>query len=185
MRLPDPLELEGTNASDYGTQYVGGCPTCGLGGKPIGDVLVDRKLVKKYKVGNVRPDIYVSEEFKEIIEESNLTGVNFVGQMQDYKDREMPKYHVVRINHTLPPMSDSAWLNHTDGASYKECGHNVVYLQSDVQYEKEKLDGAKDFNLSSEYIDNFRLREIIVSAKVRKIFKEHKVFSFFFPVTLL
>ena len=185
MYIPDPLELEGTDASDYGTQYVGGCSTCSLGGRPVGDVLVDRKFVKKYKIGNVRPDIYVSEELKKIIEDNNLTGVGFIGEMKDYKGREMPKYHIMRIGSILPPMSDSTWLNYTGGASYKECGHNVVYLQSDVQYEKEKIENAKDFNLSTEYINNFRLQETIVSARVRKIFKEHKIYSFFFPVAIL
>ena len=185
LNIPYPLELEGTYASDYGTQYTGGCPSCGLGGKPAGDVLVDRKFVKKHKIGNVCPDIYVSEEIKNLIESNNLTGISFTNRMKDYKGREMPEYYIMDIQSILPQMSSSTWLNYTDGASYEECGHNVVYLRSDVQYEKEKLDGALDFNLTEEYIDNYRLREIIVSAKVRKLFKEHKIYSFFFPVAIV
>ncbi len=185
MLIPDPLEVEGVSAFNYGTQYEGGCPICCLGGKPVGDVLVDRKFVKKYKIGNVRPDIYVSEELKEIIESNILTGVSFNHEMRDYKGRKIPKFYIMSIHNVLPPMSNSTWLDSTGGAKFKDCGHNVVYLHSDVQYEKEKLEDAKDFNLSMEYINNFRLQEIVVSSQVRKIFKEHKIFSFFFPVALL
>lgn len=38
-----------------------------------------------------------------------------------------------------------------------------------MQYEKEKLANAKDFNLTCEYLDGWQVRYIIVSAKVRNI----------------
>ncbi len=46
-------------------------------------------------------------------------------------------------------------------------------------------ESALDFNHSTEYINNFRLRRIIVSAKVRKLFKEHKIYAQYIPVTIL
>ena len=91
------------------------------------------------------------------------------------------------IKNVLPPMASSTWLIHDEYSHrwYEDCGHQVVYLRSDVQYEKEKLEGALDFNLSAEHVDNYRLQEIIVSAKVRKLFKQHKVHAGFFPVAIL
>lgn len=185
MIIPDSLELEGTDASDYGTRYKGGCLVCGLGGIPIENVLIDRKLVKKYKIGSVRPNLYVSKEFKEVLESNNLTGVSFNHEMKDYKGRDMPKYYIADIPNILPPMSNSTWLESNGGSRYKECGHQVIYLRSDIQYERDKLKNALDFNLSQEYVDNFRLRVIIVSAKVRKLFMQNKVHAGFFPVAIL
>jgi hypothetical protein len=62
LSIPSPLELEGTDASDYGTLYSDGCPFCGMGRKPIGDILVDRKFLRKYKIGCLHPEIFVSED---------------------------------------------------------------------------------------------------------------------------
>lgn len=187
MRLPEPLELEGVTAAYYGTQYKGGCPHCGLGGKSVGNVLVDRKFIRKCRMGILFPDIYVSEEVRRIIETNGLTGVSFDSEVRDYKEREMPKNYVMSIHHVLPPMSTSTWLcpDEYPDRRFAECGHQVLYRRSDIQYEKEKLKNAMDFNLSAEHINNFRLQDIIVSAKVRKVFKAHKIYSFFFPVALL
>lgn len=187
MRIHSPLQLEGTDAGDYGTQYSGGCPYCGLGGKPIGDVFVDRKFIKKYSIGTLYPDIFVTEPIKNLILENNLTGVSFECEVKDYKGREMPKNFVMNIHNVLPTMSDCAWLiknPHID-KRYEKCGHQVVYHRSDAQYEREKLSAALDFNLSHEYVDNFRLQVIIVSARVRNLFKKNKIQAVFFPVTIL
>ena len=191
MRILSPLELEGTDAADYGTQYEGGCPnpTCRLGKKLAGNALVDRKFLnhKKWDIGTLRPDIYVSGKLKELICSNEFTGVSFNHEVKDFKGREMPKYYVMEIQNVLPPMAQSTWLIRDEYVHqcYKECGHQVVYLRSDMQYEKNKLGNISDFNLSTEYVDNFRLQEIIVSSKVRKLFIQHKVHSGFFPVAIL
>ena len=191
MRILSPLEIEGTDAADYGTQYDGGCPnpTCRLGRHLVGDVLVDRKFLnqKKWDIGTLRPDIYVSEKLKDVIVSNNLTGVSFEHEVKDFKGRKMPSFHVMDIETVLPPMATSAWLCHDEYTHkwYGQCDHQVIYLRSDVQYEKEKLEVAKDFNLSTEYVDNYRLQVIIVSARVRKLFQQGKVHAGFFPVALL
>ena len=99
----------------------------------------------------------------------------------------MPSFHVMDVETVLSPMASSTWLIRDDYEHkwYKDCGHQVVYLRSDVQYEAEKLKDAKDFNLSYEYVDNFRLRVIIVSARVRKLFQQHKIHAGFFPVAII
>jgi len=187
MSIPTPLELEGTKASDYGTQYSGGCPYCGLGGKPVSDVLVDRKFMKRYKIGTLYPDIFVSEELKELIESNNLTGVSFDHEVKDYEGREMSKFFTIDIHHVLPPMSDSAWLikDEYSDRRYDVCGHSVIYLRSDIQYERKKLVEVRDFNLTNEFVNNSRLRQIIVSARVRQIFKHNKIYAGFFPVAII
>jgi len=185
MHVSDPLELEGTNAASYGTQYEGRCEYCGLGGRLAGDVLVDRKFVRKHKIGCLYPDIYVSAEIKAIIEGEGLTGVSFEHRVRDYKGRELPELYVMSIHNVLPPMSDATWLIEDVDPWNKECGHHTLFLHSDVQYEREKLSGAKDFNLSKEYVNNYRMQEIIVSARVREVFKKHKIYAGFFPVALL
>lgn len=191
MRILSPLELEGTDAADYGTQYEGGCPnpTCRLGKKLVGDVLVDRKFLnqKKWDIGTLRPDIYVSEKLKNLICSYRFTGLSFKHEVRDFKGREIPKYYVMEIQNVLSPMAPSTWLI-SDKYShpwYEECGHQVVYLRSDIQYEEDKLESALDFNLSTEYVDNFRMQEIIVTSKVRKLFMQHKIHAGFFPVAIL
>lgn len=191
MDVMMPLEAEGTEASDYGTQYEGGCPNpkCRLGKKLVGDVFVDRKFLKnvnKRDIGTLIPDIYVSERLKNLIHKEKLTGISFPSKVKDFKGREMPDFYVAEIGHILPPMAGSTWLiSDAYHPMYKDCEHQVLYLRSDVQYEKSKLIGAKDFNYSAEHVDNYRLRVLIVSAKVRNIFRENKIRAWFSPVAIL
>ncbi|MDF2804188.1 MAG: hypothetical protein K0S61_4093 [Anaerocolumna sp.] len=188
MRILSPLEIEGTDASDYGTKYEGGCPnpSCRLGKKLIGDVLVDRKFMK-WDIGSLRPDIYVTKKLKEVIFSNKCTGVLFEKMVKDFKNREMPEFFVMEINNVLAPMSSSTWLvSDSKGiGTTKECNHQIIYLRSDLHYEREKLEGALDFNMSVEYVDNFREQEIIVSNKVRKLFIQHKIHAAFFPITVI
>ena len=185
MCIAVPLELEGVHADYFGTRYEGRCPNCDFGGTPIGNILVDRKFVKKCKIGWLYPNIVVSREVRDFIESNELTGVSFGERVLDYKGREIPELYVMNVHHVLPPMSESTWLVKSGVARYQKCGHDVVYLRSDIQYEKEKLDGALDFNLTAEFVDNYRSPELVVSARAKKLFKEHRIFSFFRPITLL
>ncbi|MBQ6700824.1 MAG: hypothetical protein IJM98_09230 [Oscillospiraceae bacterium] len=181
-----PTELEGTTEKSYGTVLDGGCPCCGVGNVAVGDVLIDRKLMKKCKIGCLIPDYVVSKEVKEIIENNGLTGVTFEKKVKDFKNREMDDFYVMNIKNILPPMSKTTWLNEQeleDGC--KICGYRTTYLESDIQYESEKLDNAFDFNLTKEYVNNDWNRYLVVSAKVRKVFKENKIRVGFKPVTLL
>ena len=187
LSLSTPLEREGTTPADYGTQYIGGCPHCGLGQHLAGEVLIDRKFIIKHQIGRLYPEIFVSKEIKTLIQESGFTGVSFPYEVRDFKGRAMPEYYVMTIESTLPSMSLSAWIFPTDypHQRYEKCGHQIKYHKSDSQYEREKLKNAKDFNLSCEYLNNFRMQKIIVSARVRKFFKEHKISVGYVPVTLL
>ncbi len=181
-----PNELEGTDESCYGTELIGGCPSCGVGSKSNGTIFVDRKLMKKCTFGYLLPDYVVSKEVKEIIEANSLTGVTFEKRVKDYKGREMDDFYAVNFENTLPPMSEKTWLvEYQEEYCCKTCGHCTTYLRSEIRYEREKLQNALDFNLAKEYVDNWDTQEIIVSAKVRKVFKENKIRIRFDPITLL
>jgi len=186
MSVATPLEREGTTSSYYGTRHEGGCPSCGLGKKPTGDVLVDRKFLKGKQIGCLYPELFVSEDVKTLIERQGFTGVSFSGMVRDYKDREMSGYYVMHVHHILPPMSDSTWLYPAKHVSLKQqCEHHIVYLRSDIQYEKEHLHDACDFNLTREYLDNFRMQKIVVSRRVRECFQKAKIRVGYFPIVLI
>lgn len=183
-----PLELEGTFASSYGTQYQGRCPHCHRGGTLVGNLLVDRKFVKNKKFGTLFPDWFASEETKIIIEANQLTGVSFGDLVLDYKGREIDRLYSVHFDNVLPPLSKKTFLEPSDLPSKlcKECGSQVVYLRSDLQYESEKLEGAKDFNVTAEKLDNYYMPCIVVSAKVRDVFKKGGIRpARFDPIALL
>lgn len=178
-----PLELEGTNSFDYGTKKIGGCPYCGLGAKTDGDILIDRKYIRKTLIGNVIPDFIVSELVKDIIDGNELSGVMFKQSVRDWKGREMPNFYAMHMS-PLPPLSNSTWLN-PNGFPHKTCGHEIVYLQSELRYEEDKLSGAKDFNITEELVDNWLIPSLVVSAKVRQVFRNNKIRVFFRPVTVI
>lgn len=186
MRILSPLESEGTNAADYGTQYRGKCVSCGVGGEVDGPVLIDRKLLNKrnWDIGNLRPHIYVTEKLRKIFVQNDFSGISFDHEVLDYRGREMKKNYVLSIHNILPKMDETTWL-FPNGIPCKECGYQSFYLRSDIQYHKNKLQNAKDFNLTLELVDAFRQPEIVVSARVRRICKENKIYAGFTPITIV
>ena len=183
--LPCPLELEGTHPVDYGTKYEDGCLHCGLGATPVGDVYVNRRFIKKRRMGNLAPGFFVSKDVKEILEEHKLTGISFDRRLRDYKGREFDEYYIMTIHNVLPPLSKTTLLK--PGRLINEtCGHRITYLQSDLQYESEKLADALDFNLTQEYLNNWKEQYIVLSARARQILRKNRVFVHYYtPVALL
>ena len=176
------LELEGTYLTHYGTKYDDRCEQCGFGGTLTGDALIDRKFMRKAVLGLATPEYFVCEDLKNAIEDSGLTGLKFEHEIKDYKGRDMPKYYVMSFQNVLPPLSESTWLN---VYSTEECGHSIIYLQSDLQYEKEKLADAMDFNITAERVNNDKMPEIVISAKARKFLQANRIFCRYIPVALL
>ncbi len=179
-----PLELEGTSSADYGTKHQDSCQDkfCRMCGELVGDVYVDRKFMKNKKFGTLYPDLFVSEEIQNVIEEAELTGVKFGGLVKDYKGREMKdKYYVMHITSILPPLSQSTWIEESSTCSF---GHTTRYLRSDLMYEREKLANAQDFNLTCEHLNNDFLQEIVVSTKVKKVLSKYRL-MFREPICIL
>lgn len=186
MRIYSPLESEGSIASDYGTQCVGGCPHCGLGKETKGDVFVNRRFMKKRGIFSLRPDIVASPDVKWLIESEEFTGITFDTCLKDYKNREIDEYHCAKIPNVLPEMDKSTWLIvKYEDPRYKKCGHHVRYLLSDIKYNRHSLEHATDFNLSCEYVNNFRERCVVVSKRVRDVFLKNKVKVKFNPVQII
>ena len=177
MILSCPLYYEGTCASDYGTKYTGGCPFCGLGKKRVGDIFVDRKYMKKRGFFTLRPDIVVSSEIKALIEAQQFSGVTFDGLVKDFKNREMDiTFYGTEIQTVLPETDESTWFQiEKTYAGFSKCGHWRKYVRSPLKYNRHSLDNAKDFNLTCEYVDIEREREIIISKKVRDVFLQQKL----------
>ncbi len=176
MGISCALEGEGTSAASYGTRYTNCCPECNIGGTPVGDILVDRKFVKKYGIASLKPDIFVSKQIKWLIESNNLTGVRFENMVKDYKGREIPEYYGMSIDNILSPADKKTWFTFDPPAKEcKQCGIKVPYLHSDFYYKKTDLEGLNDFNLTYEFINNFSERSMIVSKKVKEIFRKNKV----------
>lgn len=178
-----PLELEGTDSFDYGSKPVGGCQKCGYGSRVDGKVLVDRKLIRKTKIGNILPDFIVSQEVKDIIEANELSGVVFKQNVVDWKGREMAPFYTMHMS-PLPPLNSLTWL-YPNGFPCKTCGHETTYCLSELRYEAEKLIGAKDFNMTSELVDNRHLPRLVVSAKVRKVFNANGIRCGYKPIVLI
>lgn len=176
------LELEGTYLTHYGTKYDDRCEQCGFGGTLTGDALIDRKFMRKAVLGLATPEYFVCEDLKNAIEDSGLTGLKFEHEIKDYKGRDMPKYYVMSFQNVLPPLSESTWLN---VYSTEECGHSIIYLQSDLQYEKEKLADAMDFNITAERVNNDKMPEIVISAKARKFLQANRIFCRYIPVAVI
>lgn len=183
LELPCPTELDGISLKDFGNVYEDACPVCRFGTTLRGDVLVDRKYPKKYKMGVIPTEVYMSEEIKSLAEEHGWTGISFDRKLVDFKGREMADFYVPDFSNVLPPMSETAWFN--PQTPCRSCGHRTLYVDSDYQYERGKLSQAKDFNLTHEYINNDEMRQIIVSARVRKILQQNKIYCWYFPVSLI
>lgn len=182
LYLPCPTELDGVSLRHFGNVYEDACPICGIGGKLHGNVLVDRKYPKKYKMGIIPTEVYMSEELKTLAEEHGWTGISFERKLVDFKGREMANFYAPDFNNVLPPMSETSWFN---PQTLRSCGHRTLYVDSDYQYEREKLSQAKDFNLTHEFINNNEMQQIIISARVRKVLQQNKIYCWCFPVLLI
>lgn len=185
LRMPHPLELEGTSAKSYGTEYGHICPECGAKENVVGDVFVDRKFIKNKSFGTFDPEIYVSEAVREIFEANHLTGITFGPEVLDYKRRDMPRHYVMRINSILPAISPTTWTAPFSDMMEKKCRHNPISLKSDLQYEADKLEQAMDFNYTSEYFTRESLRLVVISAKVRRVLIQNKIKAWYEPVLVL
>ena len=184
MRLLSPLEKEGTSALDYGTAYENECPICHLGGTPLADVCVDRKFIRpNASIGHLLPDIFVSDEVKNLIVAHGLTGVTFQHKVIDWKKRELKPISVMSVHNRLPPMHETVWKDNESICAM--CGRRSFFIRSEIRYKEADLQNTMDFNITQEYLDAWKIPAIIVSAKVRKCFIKNKVRAGFIPITIL
>lgn len=184
IRLPYPLELEGMIPFEFGTKYKDRCEECGFWTESVNEMLIDRKFMKRWKIASADGHNFLTEDIKRIFDENGLTGINYIGDVKDYKGRDMEPFKLFSCYNVLPPVAESMNLKKY-GFPCKKCGFDTTYLLQPLEYEREKLDGALDFNYTYEYCNNDRARQIVVSAKVKKVFRENKIFAIFDPILLL
>jgi len=183
MRLPDPLELEGAVPADFGTKYKDRCENCGFWTESADEMLIDRKFMKKWKMASSGGHFFLSESVRNIFETNELTGIRYIGDVKDYKGREMESFKLFESTNILPSFSEKMNLTFY-GHPCKKCGFDRIYLRQPLEYEKEKLNGAMDFNFTCEYFNNDNARVLVVSSKVKQICKENKIFARFEPILL-
>lgn len=184
MQLPDPLELEGAVPADFGTKYKDRCESCGFWAESVDEILIDRKFMKKWKIASSDGHKFLSENVRKIFEANGVTGIRYIGDVKDYKGREMSPFQLFESTNILPPFSEAMNLK-PYGHPCKTCGFDTTYLIRPLEYEKEKLDSALDFNFTYEYFNNSQERILVVSSKVKKICRENKIFAVFKPILLL
>ncbi len=186
MWLSEPMELEAVHLEDYNTKFSSCCSKCDAGRQLVGDALVDRKLIKSKPILQLTDSlITVSKSVKCLVEERGLTGFNFEHQLKDFKGRKMDDYFCVepQKDNTLPPMHESTWFREWRD---KVCEHKQYWIISNAKYSRKNLQNAKDFNFSHEFsYGRNPNRFLIVSQKLRKVFKEHKVRAGFQPVNII
>lgn len=181
-----PWQHAPKDADDFGTKYnnESGCLKCGRVREQISELLIDMKKIIKYKIGTIAPEIFVSEEIRNTLEANNISGITF-GEVKDYKNREMVKYYQLFVNNILPPMSDRIRVEMEEASRCKICGNGGIYLRSEMIYKKEDLVDAKDFNLTKEYLWGYGIRQVVISSKVRNLFREHKCRVGYEPVEII
>lgn len=183
LRVNYPLHYEGTLPYDYGTKYTDECPKCCYRENVIGNVLVNGRFLKKCSIGCMPPHYFVAEYIKKIIEKNALTGISFGERIADWKGRNMEPKYILNVTNVLPPMHSSTWFE--ESVPLHKCPHEIVYCDSEYRYERQQLSNAQDFNLTYEYLNNYYMRYIVVSSRVRRVFKENGIKAGFAPIKLI
>lgn len=187
LSISTPLTNQGKYLTEYGTKFEGGCPFCGRGKKLVGDAYINRNFVKKYDFAALDHGfVFLSKYVKTLIEENSFTGIKFPARLLDYKGREIPEYYCPEFENILPPMSEKTWVYTDDFLKrYDICGHHPRFLRSSVKYTRTALKDAMDFNLSKEYFNCMQNQEIIISKRVRDLFKKQKIRAWPLPVQIV
>lgn len=167
-----PWQIDQKSAKDYGTMYDGEGEL-----EQISDLIVDTKKIGKNHICTINPELIVSEEFYNTVIEKDLSGCSF-GKVTDYKNRQGPSFYQLNIENVLPEMSKKVrTMVESDRLGI------TTYLKSEIIYEKEQfLKKAKDFNLTYEYFDNFKMQRVIVSKAVIEVIKFKKIKLNFDPI---
>lgn len=126
---------------------------------------------------NGNNEIIVSDKIKTLIEELNLTGVEFYPAYH-YNNRlknDFPVWHMA-VTNKLPPMDESVPLRIDDGYCSVCKKHHVLPL-SYLRYSTSALDNACDFNISCESFGNgwYGSPRLIISRRVYEMLKNNKI----------
>lgn len=168
---------EGFFPYDYGVVYQGGCDCCKNGQKLIGNFYVPARMLAKYDICSMEPEIIISRSLGEIFENEQITGCDY-DEVFDVKTKKISKgFRRLVIKNTVSSM-------HKDTLKQirtcRICQKEWIVLKGNIIYEEKTLENFKDVNIAVEHFSrvapyednysfNFSRPYIIVSQKVRKI----------------
>lgn len=189
MGIADPWELDGKSEENFNTDYdmSNACSRCGAGRELASDLKVPLTKIKKKDIAMLPPSIIINERLYDLIHGLNLTGCSFK-PVRDYRTNNSSSYRQLIINNILPPLQSPTQIIKEEGYWYcHECGKRGNLLRSGLAYRESDLSNAKDFNVTQEWFGLAVLEhEIIVSKRVREVFKQEKIKSVVFqPVYIV
>lgn len=200
MVLHNPWEKKSYYAYSCGSEYEGGCDCCKYGKVLKGDLYAPSRIALIYDICQLKPEVIVKDSLIQEFERENITGFQY-GAVRDFRSKDVvPELHVLKFDHTLPPMSDEMWV---DREVCSLCKSEYVSLNCYPIYSLKDFEGAKDFNMTAEhhsrelgsnmpvymqdgkYSMNYSYPFIIVSTKVKELVMKHckKESYLFHPVT--
>ncbi|MGQ7887513.1 hypothetical protein [Paenibacillus sp. WC2504] len=174
VNVPFPWEHEPLkNAAYYGTVYETLEVDCECQLQQISELRLDVKKMKKSHLITIYPQLIVTEHAKNIIIQNELTGCEFL-PANDYKERELGQVFEMRVINILPLLSERTRL---EKVKLKHCSRCIAgaVLRSELIYEKADLKLVLDFNLTTERLNAYDARQLVVSKKVRDVFNENKI----------
>jgi hypothetical protein len=170
--------------------YKNSCQNCGSGSTPIPPLLANLSKMGKKQIDSTAHDgcLIISEKLSEIIKENSLTGCE--SQPCKNKTAKQPdeRYYWLQIVSEFPPMTATSIF--TIDKACNVCKRSGHFNQSKKATEFHYGDLPKnitDFNLTWEYFGYWQglsekgrrpvggKRSVIVTQKVRQIFKKAKV----------
>lgn len=171
VNIPSPWENSTANAETYGTKFKQGecCRT------QLSNLYIDTKKIGKKHFVHIKPEIIVSKYAQDIIVSENLLGCEF-RPVVDVTSNAVSEFFQLVITSILPPMSESVrTVSYGELITAYESCVKKGYLRSEIIYHQQDMIEAKDFNLTFEYLNAYFSRQLIASAKVRKIFNKYKI----------
>lgn len=181
LELENKCREEGIYTSDCGAVYQGGCNCCKYGQKLIGNFYIPTRMLAKYDISSVEPEIIISESLYEIFEKNQVTGCNYE-EVFDTKTRKMSKeFRRIIIKNTVPSL-------HRDTLKRirqcEVCQKEWIVFGGNMIYEENAMGAFEDINIAVEHFSrvvpyggnykyNFSRPYVIISQKVRKLLLEN------------
>jgi len=167
------------------------CPLCGFGAVQNRPYLV--KGEPKFGRNDILAlnwtyEFLVTDRLRKLIEDAPLTGAEFWPLVRYKKNTPIPGYSQLHVTSVLPPMSPNTEIVDLKlpeaGPKRCSCGKFGRHLALDliygvgtpIRYKRDSLSGAKDFNLTSEWLGLYDATPLrVVSHSVYQLFSEHGI----------
>jgi hypothetical protein len=167
------------------------CPLCGFGAVQNRPYFV--KGTPKFGRNDILAlnwtyEFLITERLRKLIDQAGLRGAEFWPLIEYRKNTPIEGFYQLHVLSQLPPMSPSTEIvdQKLPVAGPKRCscgkfGRNLALDQVygvgvPIIYKRESVKGAKDFNLTSEWLGLYDAGPwVIVSHKVYDLFEKHDI----------